>query len=180
VAGGAAGVPCDGGEEERRDDAPAGGGARRERGEVEEVEEGEARDAGADEERHEHAEREVVEALQAHDLRHDQPGVPHHRPIEHLRLLPLAAAAPQPRTRSEEVGGEREGAAVAGRGICSARQLWGPVVPDREGDEMLLLLYAGRNYALFPFPFLGVSNSLDGGSRFKVVRCQTTNGSSAA
>jgi hypothetical protein len=125
VAGGAAGVPCDGGEEERRDDAPAGGGARRERGEVEEVEEGEARDAGADEERHEHAEREVVEALQAHDLRHDQPGVPHHRPIEHLRLLPpAAAAAAQPSTRSEEVAGERERAAVVGRGICLSTPAW--------------------------------------------------------
>lgn len=79
-------VPCDGGEEEGGDGAPAGSCARREGGEVKEVEEGEARDAGADEERHEEAEPEVVEALQADDLRHDQPRIPHHRPIEHLRL----------------------------------------------------------------------------------------------
>lgn len=82
---------CDGGEEEGGDGAPAGGGSRGEGGEVEEVEECEAGDAGADEERHEEAEREVVEALQADDLRHDQPRIPHHRPIEHLRL-PASAA----------------------------------------------------------------------------------------
>jgi len=87
---------CDRGEEERGDDAPPGGGARRERGEVEEVEEGEPRDAGADEERHEEAERQVVEALQAHDLRHDQPRVPHHRPVEHLR-----SPSPDPLNRRE-------------------------------------------------------------------------------
>jgi len=87
---------CDRGEEERGDGAPPGGGARRERGEVEEVEEGEPRDAGADEERHEEAERQVVEALQAHDLRHDQPRVPHHRPVEHLR-----SPSPDPLSRRE-------------------------------------------------------------------------------
>jgi hypothetical protein len=88
------GIGCEGGEEKRHDDdAPAGGDAWCERGKVEEVEEGEARDMGADEERHEHAEHEVVEALQAHDLRHDQPRVPHHRSIEHLRPPSSGGAA---------------------------------------------------------------------------------------
>lgn len=95
-----------GGEEEGGDDAPSGGGARGERGEVEEVEEGEARDAGADEERHEEAQGEVVEALQAHDLRHDQPRIPHHRPIEHLLLLP-SPPPPPPQHAAEIRGGRR-------------------------------------------------------------------------
>lgn len=100
---------CDGGEEEGGDGAPSGGGARGEGGEVEEVEEGEARDAGADEERHEEAEREVVEALQAHDLRHDQPRIPHHRPIEHLRAFSPSSSS----ASAAEILGRRRG----GRGV---------------------------------------------------------------
>ena len=65
---GSGGVPCDRGEEERGDGAPPGGGARRERGEVEEVEEGEPRDAGADEERHEEAELAVRLLVMAFSL----------------------------------------------------------------------------------------------------------------
>ena len=94
---------CDGGEEEGGDGAPAGGCARGEGGEVKEVEEREARDAGADEERHEEAEPEVVEALQADDLRHDQPRIPHHRPIEHLRLQSPPSASAVAAAAADEI-----------------------------------------------------------------------------
>jgi hypothetical protein len=106
-------VACEGGEEKRHDDAPAGGDAWCERGKVEEVEEGEARDTGADEERHEHAEHEVVEALQAHDLRHDQPRVPHHRSIEHLRPPSSGGAAA---AVEKEIWGGRRRARRSGGG----------------------------------------------------------------
>lgn len=96
-------VPRDGGEEEGGDGAPAGGCARGEGGEVKEVEEREARDAGADEERHEEAEPEVVEALQADDLRHDQPRIPHHRPIEHLRLQSPPSASAVAAAAADEI-----------------------------------------------------------------------------
>lgn len=109
-------LPCKRTEDEGNDRAPAGDAGRDERGEIKQVHEAHPRHPRTDKEDHEEAKREIVDALQADDLRHDEPRIPHDRPIEHVFLSPsrkpnfLISSRDLPNypTRIQEFGRGRE------------------------------------------------------------------------
>lgn len=77
-------LPSSRAEEKRDDGAPSGDSGGSESGEIEEVHQAHPRDPHPDEDRLEDSQCEVVQALEADDLRNNQPWIPHHRPIEHV------------------------------------------------------------------------------------------------
>lgn len=76
-------LPSEGTEKERNNGAPPCDGGSCERREIEEVHEAHMGNPRPHKNGHERSEGQIVQGLKADDLRHDEPRIPHDRPIEH-------------------------------------------------------------------------------------------------